>query len=59
MDLIILVLQLAGIGVAVWAIITLIPMPQSFKTAIYIVAAIAVLSFLIRRFSGAIPNILP
>lgn len=58
MDLIILVLLLAIIGCAVWAITTYIPMPPVFKTVITVVVVVAVILFLLRRLGASIPNVL-
>ena len=59
MDLVILVLVIAVIGVAVWAITTYLPMPPVFKTIIYVVAAIVLILFLVRTFAGTVPNVMP
>ena len=59
MDLVILVLGLALIGLLVWLITTKIPMDPMFRTAIYVIVAIAVILFLVRRFGSAVPNVLP
>lgn len=58
MDLIILILGIALLGLLAWAITTYIPMDPIFKTIIYIVIAIALILFVIRRFSGSVPNVL-
>lgn len=58
MDLVILVLGIALLGLLVWAITTYIPMEPIFKTIIYIVVAIALILFVIRQFSGSVPNVL-
>jgi hypothetical protein len=58
MDLIILVLILALIGCAVWALTTYIPMDPMFRTMIYVIVAVALILFLIRRFSGSVPNVM-
>ena len=58
MDLIILILGIALIGLLVWAITTYIPMPPIFVTVIYIVVAIACVLFLVRQFAGTVPNVL-
>lgn len=58
MDLIILVLVLAIIGFAVWFLTTKIPMDPMFKVIIYVVVGIALMLFLVKRFSGDIPNVL-
>lgn len=58
MDLIMLILGLALVGCAVWAITTYIPMLPIFKTVIYIVVAIAIVLYLLSRFGGNIPNLL-
>jgi len=57
MDLILLLLNIALVGFLVW-IITQIPMPQLFKTIIYVITAIAVLFFLLHRFGGTLPMVL-
>lgn len=59
MDLLYLVLELSAIGFVVWLLTTKIPMPNEFKIAIYVVAVIALILFLLRRFSGSVPNVLP
>ncbi len=58
MDLIILVLGIALIGLLVWAITTYIPMEPIFKTIIYIVAAVVLVLWLVRQFAGSIPNVM-
>lgn len=58
MDLIILILGIALIGLLAWAITTYIPMPEPFKLAIYVLCAIALIFFIIRRFAGNVPNVL-
>ncbi len=58
MDLIILILGIALIGVCVYGITTYFPMPPIFKNIIYIVAAVALVLFLIRQFGGNVPNVL-
>jgi len=57
MDLVMLVLTLAIVGFLVWLIVTKIPMPPIFQTVIYVVVAIALLLYLIRRFGG-LPNVM-
>lgn len=58
MDLIILILGIALLGLLAWAITTYIPMEPIFKTIIYIVIAVALILFLVRQFAGTVPNIL-
>lgn len=58
MDLIILILGIALIGLLVWVITTYIPMDQLFKTIIYVVVGIALIFFVIRQFAGSVPNVL-
>ena len=58
MDLIVLVLVLALVGFVIYLITTRIPMPPYWATAIQILALILILLFVLRRFSGAIPNVL-
>ena len=59
MDLVILILGIALVGLLVWAITTYIPMEPIFRTIIYVVVAIALILFVIRHFSGTVPNVLP
>ena len=59
MDLIILILGIAILGLLAWVITTYIPMDPIFKTIIYLVIAIALIVYVIRRFSGSVPNVLP
>jgi len=58
MDLIILLLVIAVIGFLVYLIITYIPMPDIFKTAITILAVVFIIIFLIRSLGVAIPNVM-
>ena len=58
MDLIILVLGIAFIGLLVWAITTFVPMEPVFKTIIYVVIAIALILFIVRRFGSSVPNVM-
>jgi len=59
MDLILLVLVVALIGFAVWVITTKVPMPTGWPIAIQVIALIIVILYLLSRFSGGLPNILP
>lgn len=56
--LLVFVILLAVIGVVVWAVTTLIPMPQPFKIAIYAVCAIVVLLLLLRFVLQGLPPLL-
>jgi hypothetical protein len=58
MDLLILVLVLAVVGFIIHLITTRIPMDPTFRLIIYVVVAVAMILWLIRRFGGAIPNVL-
>ena len=58
MDLIILVLVLAVVGFLVHLIVTHIPMEPIFKVAIQIIVVVAIILYLIQRFSGGVPNLL-
>ena len=58
MDLIVLVLVLAVIGFVVWLITTRIPMDPIFRTIIYVVVAIVLVLWVLRRFGGSIPNVM-
>jgi hypothetical protein len=59
MDLVVLVLVLALVGFLVYLITTHIPMPPIFKTAIQIIVVVAIILYLISRFAGNVPNLLP
>ena len=59
MDLILLILGIAILGVLAWAITTYLPMDPIFKTIIYLVIAIALIVYVIRRFGNAVPNVMP
>lgn len=48
-----LILTLALVGFIVWAITTYIPMPELFKTGIYVVTAIVLILYLMRVFGIA------
>ncbi len=45
-----LIVTIAILGLIVWAITTLIPMPENFKKAIYIIALVCLLIFVLRAF---------
>ncbi len=59
MDLIITVLGIAFIGFLVWLITEKIPMDHMFRIVIYVVATIVMVLWLISRFGGAVPNVMP
>ncbi len=58
MDLVLLILGIALIGLLAWVVTTYIPMDPIFKTIIYIVLAVALVLFMVRQFAGSIPNVL-
>ena len=58
MDLIMLVLVLAIVGFIVWLITARIPMPPIFQTVIYVVVAIVLVLWVLRKFGGGIPNVM-
>ena len=58
MDLLILILGIALLGFLAWIITTYIPMQPIFKTIIYVVVAVSLVFFVLRRFSGTVPNVL-
>jgi len=58
MDLVILVLGLALVGCLVFFVTTKIPMDATIAWVIRIVVAVAVILYLVRRFSGSVPNVL-
>lgn len=45
-----LIVTIAVVGLLVWLVTTLIPMPPQFRTAIYAVAGVCLLLFLLRYF---------
>lgn len=55
MSLIAVILILAVIGAIVWAVTTYIPMPRVVKGAIYVVALIVVLLWLLSLFGVGMP----
>jgi hypothetical protein len=50
MGLIELVVVIALVGLVVWAITTLVPMPQQFKTAIYVLSVVFLVIYLLQAF---------
>jgi len=58
MDLVMLVLAAAVIGLLVWVITTQIPMPPLWAKAIQVGALIVFLLYILTRFI-ALPNVLP
>ena len=58
MDLIMIVLWLAVIGVIVGLVTTYIPMQPVVKTIIHAMTAIFMILWLIHQFSGSIPNVI-
>ena len=58
MDLIMLVLVIALVGFAIWAITTYIPMPPIFKTAIVVLTVIVLVLWLLKRLGAGLPNVL-
>lgn len=58
MDLIVLILVIALIGFAVYAITTYIPMPPIFKTAIIVLTVIVMVLWLLERLGTHLPNVM-
>ena len=56
MTLIGLIVLIAVIGFLVWAVTTLIPMPEHFKRAIYVVALVILVIYLLQVF-GLVPDL--
>ena len=50
-----LILMLALVGFLVYLIITYVPMPDIFKTAIVVIAVVVVILYLVRLFNVDIP----
>ncbi len=59
MDLIILVLLLCLVGFVIYLATTHIPMPPYWASAIQIGALILLILYLVSRFTGGVPNLLP
>jgi hypothetical protein len=59
MDLVLLVLVLVLIGFLVWLLTTKVPMPPYWATAIQLGALIVIILYLVLRFGGGLPNVLP
>lgn len=56
MELLYLVLLLAIVGFLVYLVITYIPMPEAFKTAIVVIVVIALVVYCARLlFGGSLP----
>jgi hypothetical protein len=53
-----LVLVLTFVGFIVWLVTTKVPMPPIFQTIIYVVVAIVLILWVLRRFGGGIPNVM-
>lgn len=47
-----LIVYIAILGVIVWGITTLVPMPAPFKTVIYVIAVVLCLLLLLRVLGG-------
>ncbi len=56
MSIIMLMFVLAVIGVAAWAMVTYIPMPQPIKNVIVIVAVIGCVLYALHAMGIGIPN---
>jgi hypothetical protein len=52
-----LLLMLAVLGVAAWALVTFVPMPQGIKTLIIIVAVLGGILFALRAFGIGFPSL--
>lgn len=50
MDLISLIVVIALFGLIVWAITTLVPMPEKFKQAIYVIAIVVLVLYVFQAF---------
>jgi hypothetical protein len=59
MDLVLLVLVIVLIGFLVWLLTSKVPMPPYWAQVIQIGSLIAIVLYLILRFGGILPNVLP
>ena len=59
MDLIFLILVIALVGFLVYVITTHIPMPPLWATVLQILALVVIILWLLTRFGGGLPNVLP
>ena len=50
MSLVTLIVVIAVVGLLVWAATTLIPMPEPFKKAIYVVAVVGLVLYILSAF---------
>ncbi len=57
MNLLDLVLTIAVMGLIVWAITNLIPMPEVFKRAIYIICVLFLAFYILNAFGIHVPDI--
>ena len=53
--LVMTILALALVGFLVYLIITYIPMPEIFKTVIYVVVAVLVILYVLSLLTGRVP----
>jgi hypothetical protein len=50
-----LIVSIALVGLLVWAVTTLIPMPEQFKKAIVVIAVVFVMIYALKAF-GLLPH---
>ncbi len=50
MGLIELIVYIAVMGLLVWAITSFVPMPEKFKQAIYVIAVVVLVVFVLQQF---------
>ncbi len=55
MGLIELIITIALVGLLVWAITTLVPMPEPFKRAIYVLSVVVLALYILAAF-GLMPH---
>jgi hypothetical protein len=58
MTLLGLIFMIAILGLIVWAVTTLIPMPEQFKKAIYVISVVVLVFYVLSAFGllGQLPN---
>lgn len=59
MDLIWILVVIALIGLATWALIHYIPMPSPFPTLIVCVAVLFIILWILRNIAFKVPNVMP
>lgn len=57
MGIIVLLVLIAVIGLAAWALVTYVPMPQGIKTVIVVVAVVACILYALHAMGIGVPKL--